>query len=119
MDEKLVNAQNAAAGLGVAVLFGPNERFYAEVKAAGLFSPSIACTVPATIAGALADFDEIADAEPNSAAAGSALYIASPTVLTVKAKSAALKSLHEGEKTVAASIGTARACRRAETCNRH
>ena len=33
-DGSLVNADIAAAGLGVAVLYQPNERFYAEVKAA-------------------------------------------------------------------------------------
>ncbi|PQZ92331.1 hypothetical protein CQ018_12580 [Arthrobacter sp. MYb227] len=117
-DEKLVNAQIAAAGLGVAVLFQPNERFYAEVKAAeeaaqtaatGLFSQAIACTVPATVAGALADFDEVEDADPTSAvAAGSALGVAAAAILAGKAKNAALKSLHEGESTVAAGIWAAR-----------
>lgn len=117
-DEKLVNAQIAAAGLGVAVIFQPNERFYAEVKAAeesaqtsasGLFSTSIACTVPATFAGALADFDEVVDADPTSAAAaGTAVGVAAAAILAGKAKSAALKSLHEGEETVASSIWAAR-----------
>lgn len=117
-DEQLVNAQIAAAGLGVAVLFQPNERFYAEVKAAeesaqtsaaGLFSPTIACTVPATIASALADFDEVQDVDPSSAAAaGGALGIAAAAILAGKTKSAALKSLHAGERTVASDIWAAR-----------
>lgn len=52
----LVNAEIAAAGLGVAVLFEPNRRFYDEVRAAelsaqssekGLFDPAAGCTIPA------------------------------------------------------------------------
>ena len=52
----LVNAEVARAGLGVPVLFEPNERFYDEVVAAfeearesevGMFSPDAACTLEA------------------------------------------------------------------------
>ena len=65
--DSLVNAEIARAGLGVAVLFEPNDRFYDEVLAAqeaaeaagiGLFADDVACTVPAQVrehADAVAD----------------------------------------------------------------
>ncbi|MFE5774492.1 thermonuclease family protein [Brachybacterium sp. NPDC056505] len=52
----LVNAEIAAEGLGLPVLFEPNDRFLGEVtraseeaqrEQAGLFSPSVECTLPA------------------------------------------------------------------------
>lgn len=57
--DSLVNAEIAAAGLGVPVLFEPNDRFLPEVEEAaataqadglGLFAADIACTIPAQIA---------------------------------------------------------------------
>lgn len=55
-DDSLVNADLARAGLGVAVVFEPNRKFYDEVLQAqqeaeaagdGLFDPQIDCTLPA------------------------------------------------------------------------
>lgn len=55
----LVNAEIARAGMGAAVLFEPNDRFYDDVLAAqqtaqveelGLFDLSVGCTVPAQTA---------------------------------------------------------------------
>ena len=55
-DDSLVNADLARAGLGVAVLYEPNRKFYDEVWEAqqeaeaagdGLFDPQIDCTLPA------------------------------------------------------------------------
>lgn len=55
-DDSLVNADLARAGLGVAVMFEPNRKFYDEVLQAqqeaeaagdGLFDPQIDCTLPA------------------------------------------------------------------------
>ena len=55
----LVNAEIARAGLGVAVIYEPNRRFYGQVRDAqeeaerrevGLFSPTLACTLPAEVA---------------------------------------------------------------------
>lgn len=63
----LVNADIAAMGLGVAVLFEPNKRFYQQVLDAqnkakdqgqGLFSPAIECTLPGQLAGPLAPLAE-------------------------------------------------------------
>lgn len=56
--DSLVNAEIAAAGLGVPVLFEPNDKFFREVTdasedarahARGLFSPEIECTIPAKV----------------------------------------------------------------------
>ncbi|MBB5597930.1 thermonuclease family protein [Neomicrococcus lactis] len=63
----LVNADIAAMGLGVAVLFEPNKRFYQQVLDAqnkakdqlqGLFNPAIECTLPGQLAGPLAPLTE-------------------------------------------------------------
>lgn len=59
VDDELVNAEIARAGLGTAVLYEPNDRFYAEVVQAqeeaerrqmGLYSPKLRCTLPAQVA---------------------------------------------------------------------
>ncbi|MDN5898761.1 MAG: thermonuclease family protein [Brachybacterium sp.] len=56
--ESLINAEIAAAGLGVPVYFAPNDRFLPEVEEAarsaqeegrGLYSPEIECTLPAQV----------------------------------------------------------------------
>ncbi|WPR66210.1 thermonuclease family protein [Glutamicibacter protophormiae] len=57
-DDLFVNSAIAAAGLGVAVKYAPNVKFYDEVLAAeqqaadageGLFSPAVDCTIPAQL----------------------------------------------------------------------
>lgn len=59
----LINADIAELGLGVAVLFQPNQRFHQQVldaqnlaqeREAGLFDPKIDCTLPGQLAGPLA-----------------------------------------------------------------
>ncbi len=117
-DDSLVNADIAAAGLGVAVLYQPNERFYAEVKAAeqdaqnaeqGLFSPSIDCTVPAMVNQATSDLEGLEEVDPeSSAAAGTALAVVAAAVLAGKAKKAALAALDTGEDGVAGAVWAAR-----------
>lgn len=66
VEEILVNAEIARAGLGTAVLFEPNDRFYDDVLAAqkeamtsgrGLYDPQIECTFPAQVS----EFTEQAD----------------------------------------------------------
>lgn len=116
-DDSLVNADIAAAGLGVAVLFPPNERFYDEVKAAeaeaqkggeGLFSPSIKCTVPAQAQKVIDDLDDLEQADPGtSAAAGTALAAVSAAVLAGKAKSATLKAMNAGKNGVQGAVWAA------------
>jgi micrococcal nuclease len=59
LDDQLVNAEIARAGLGVAVVYGDNDRFYGDVLTAqqeaeaaqkGLHSPDVECTLPAQVA---------------------------------------------------------------------
>ncbi|GAA1497619.1 hypothetical protein GCM10009628_26230 [Paeniglutamicibacter kerguelensis] len=117
-DDSLVNADIVAAGLGVAVLYQPNERFYAEVKAAeqdaqnaeqGLFSPSIDCTVPAMVNQATSDLEGLEEVDPeSSAAAWTALAVVAAAVLAGKAKKAALAALDTGEDGVAGAVWAAR-----------
>lgn len=58
-DDELVNAEIARAGLGAAVLYEPNDRYYekvvkaqeeAERRQVGLYSPKLKCTLPAQVA---------------------------------------------------------------------
>ena len=74
-DESLVNADIAAAGLGIAVKYEPNVRFYDEVlqaqneaatKAAGLFDPSAECTIPAQLQEATQAFEQLSEAPADS-----------------------------------------------------
>lgn len=66
--DSLINAEIAAAGLGVPVLFEPNDRFLRQVteasedareNARGLFSPMIDCTIPAEVASLSSAVDGI------------------------------------------------------------
>ena len=66
LDGELVNAQIAAEGLGLPVLFEPNDRFYNEVLVAsesaeraqiGLFSSNIDCTIASQVDAAIAAAD--------------------------------------------------------------
>ena len=116
-DGSLVNADIAAAGLGVAVLYEPNERFYAEVKAAeqkaqkseeGLFSTSTTCTVPALVERATDELETLEEVNPESSAeAGSALSVAAAAVAAGKAKKAAFKALDNAEDGISRAVWTA------------
>lgn len=83
-DDSLVNADLAREGLGVAVVFEPNRKFYDEVLEAqqeaeaagdGLFDPQIDCTLPAQ-EPALAPLEALAEAPVPTDAAGLADAIA-------------------------------------------
>jgi micrococcal nuclease len=67
-DGKLVNAEIARQGLGEAVIVGDNDRFYPPVEQArdealaagrGLFSPDVACTVPAHVSEVVTAADDV------------------------------------------------------------
>ena len=114
----LVNADIAAAGLGVAVLFQPNERFYAEVLAAeqqaqdgskGLFGADVACTIPAMAEEAIAGLEALEEAVPTNAdAVGSALGVVTAAIVAGKAKSAALQALDSTGDVVQGAVWAAR-----------
>ncbi len=106
-NDSLVNAEIAAEGLGVAVLFEPNDRFYDEVLAAqaaaedaglGLFSTAVACTLPAQV------HEYAEQAEQLAAAVGTGSHEEidgwAAEAATVAAVGAALHELLDGDGTV-------------------
>lgn len=117
-DGSLVNADIAAAGLGVAVLFEPNARFYPEVLAAeqraqdqgeGLYGAEVTCTVPAMVEEAVAGLDALDDTVPADAAGvGTALGIVTAAIVAGKAKSAALKALESSGDAASSAVWSAR-----------
>lgn len=80
--ESLINAEIAAAGLGVPVYFAPNDRFLPEVEKAslearesqvGLFSAEIECTLPSQLQAQGAAVDQVpttVEGDPGDALAG-------------------------------------------------
>jgi micrococcal nuclease len=69
----LINAEIARAGLGVAVIYEPNRRFYAAVLTAqeeaerlqiGLYSEHVNCTLPAQVSQAAEDAEALTDPVP-------------------------------------------------------
>lgn len=114
----LVNADIAAAGFGVAVLFEPNKRFYPEVLAAeqraqeqgkGLYGAEVACTVPAMVEDAVAGLAALDDVVPADAAGvGTALGVVTAAIVAGKAKGAALKALDSSGDAVSSAVWAAR-----------
>lgn len=99
-DDALVNADIAEAGLGVAVLYEPNDRFYQEVLDAqaraseagvGLHDPQVECTLPA-LADALPPLEELpAEVPADAAGVAAALTTAAPVIAAGQALDAALE----------------------------
>ena len=114
----LVNADIAAAGLGVAVLFQPNERFYAEVLAAeqsaqkdskGLFGADVSCTIPTLAEAAISGLADIEEKVPATAeAVGSALGVVSAAIIAGKAQSAAFDALDSSGDAVGSAVWASR-----------
>ncbi|MHA7267133.1 thermonuclease family protein [Arthrobacter halodurans] len=105
----LVNADIAAAGLGVAVLYQPNSRFHDEVLSAqaraksagaGFYDPAVECTLPAAVGTAARSLEELAAVAPTDVAG------AAEGVAAAAAALAAAKSLHGAVKGAALSGGT-------------
>ncbi|GAA1650376.1 thermonuclease family protein [Georgenia ruanii] len=74
VEETLVNAEIARAGLGIAVLYEPNDRFYEDVRqaqeeaqrgAVGLYDPDVSCTLSAQLK---AYEESVAELEEDAAA---------------------------------------------------
>ncbi|MFC4429566.1 thermonuclease family protein [Citricoccus alkalitolerans] len=104
-DDSLVNADVAEAGLGVAVLYEPNDRFYPEVLEAqeraeeageGLHDAAVECTIPA-LAEALPPLEDLPAAIPAEAAGvAAALAAAAPVIAAGEALGAALDLVESG-----------------------
>lgn len=67
-DDEFINRSIAAAGLGIAVKYEPNTKFYdevlagqleAEAQTSGLFSPEVSCAIPSQVGNALTELDQI------------------------------------------------------------
>jgi len=116
--DELVNASIARVGLGTAVTFGANDKYYDDVKAAqdeaaqkkaGLFQEGLACS-PAVIAeeqiAALA-----APAEPGAAATSAEIAAAAAALGTTIATASAVRALFNDAKAavVIAALGAAAA----------
>lgn len=77
LDDTLINAEIARAGLGTAVLYEPNDRFYDQVLAAqgeaetakrGLYDTTTECTLPAQLAATTAGAETVTGTRPGEGA---------------------------------------------------
>ncbi|KRF09086.1 hypothetical protein ASH00_05365 [Arthrobacter sp. Soil782] len=115
-DRTLVNAEIARQGLGSAVIFEPNEKYYDAVKTAqeeaqqaelGVFSVDAECTLPAEVAAAVDSLAAVVEqpaASTSGAAAAGAAAVAG-ALATAEALHAALEA---GEDSIRwAALGTA------------
>ncbi|MHA7276477.1 thermonuclease family protein [Arthrobacter sp. Hz1] len=102
-DGTLVNAEIARQGLGIAVLFEPNSKYFDVVRDAqaeataserGLYDPVAECTIPAEIEQAAAAVTEAME-QP----AGATAAAAAATVGSLAAALASAKALHSALKT--------------------
>lgn len=108
-DDSLVNADIAEAGLGVAVLYEPNDRFYQEVldaqaraeeSGAGLHDAAIVCTLPA-LADGLPPLEELpAEVPTDAAGVATALAAAAPVIAAGEALDSALDLVESGTHVV-------------------
>ncbi|MDD9206529.1 thermonuclease family protein [Georgenia sp. 10Sc9-8] len=106
LDETLVNAEIAREGLGVAVLYEPNDRFYADVLAAqeeareaghGLYDEAIGCTLPAHVAQFAQSAAAVTAAAPPSDASLAALESHAEELALTAASGAAVLHLLDGD----------------------
>lgn len=115
-DRTLVNAEIARQGLGSAVIFEPNEKYYDAVKAAqeeaqqaelGVFSVDAECTLPSEVTAAVDSLAAVLEqpvASTSGAAAAGAAAVAG-ALATAEALRAALEA---GEDSIRwAALGTA------------
>lgn len=83
-DDRLVNAEIAERGLGVAVLFEPNRRFFdlvreaqkrAAVAKVGFYDPAIPCSMPAQAQAIVDELNANADVRPVTEAEASRMIL--------------------------------------------
>lgn len=115
-DSTLVNAEIARQGLGSAVIFEPNEKYFDEVKSAqdqarkagvGVFSDDAGCTLPAEVADAVAMLTAASE-QPAAATSASAAATATAIVSALAAAKVLRAGLEAGESSVRwAALGAA------------
>ncbi|WP_199173952.1 thermonuclease family protein [Brachybacterium sp. UMB0905] len=104
--DSLINAEIAAAGLGVPVVFKPNDRFLSEVRSAaadaqekglGLFGTETDCTIPAqlqTLASAAEQLPATVEGDPTDAIAEAATAVEDLEVFIDAIDPDGLRGLH-------------------------
>lgn len=104
----LVNAEIARQGLGIAVLFEPNSKYFDAVQEAqaealdneaGFFDASTECTVPAEIDQAVAALTDAAE-QPAGASSAAAASTVAGLVAALASAEALHSALKAGEKSV-------------------
>lgn len=115
-DSTLVNAEIARQGLGSAVIFEPNEKYFDEVEAAqaeaqeagiGVFDEGAGCTVPAEVA-AVVDSLSTALEQPTGATSASAAAAVTGIATALAAANAVQSALETGERSIRwGALGTA------------
>lgn len=107
-DGTLVNAEIARQGLGIAVLFEPNSKYFDVVRDAqaeatanetGLYDPAAECTVPAEIEQATAAVDEAME-EPVGETAAAAAATVGALAAAIAAANTLRTALEAGEDSV-------------------
>ncbi|WP_159610428.1 thermonuclease family protein [Glutamicibacter sp. JC586] len=101
-DDEFINRSIAAAGLGVAVKFEPNTKYYQEIldaqqaaqdDNAGLFSTNISCTIPARVTGTVDQLAQVpTDAADTAQEAASSAELAAAAVAAGVATGKALEA---------------------------
>src|SRR5699024_3706324 len=106
LDETLVNAQIARAGLAVPVLYEPNDRFYDEVVAAhqearaaerGLYDPDAPCTLPAQVASVTDTVESLQEVAPAAGSELDTLEDYGEEIAAAASSAAALQELLDGD----------------------
>lgn len=107
LDGRFVNAEIARAGLGVAVVYGDNDRFYDDVLAAqqeaehrqrGLHSTHIECTLPAQVAAFVEQADQVAQGPKGTSLTELDSHTAA--LVAAAATGAVLQEALDGDRTV-------------------
>ncbi|MFW6598602.1 thermonuclease family protein [Propionibacteriaceae bacterium Y2011] len=116
-DGSLINEDIARAGLGVAVAFEPNRRYYARVLAAQheaaeaakrLHSATVACTLPGQVAAVTSDLESLATMNPTDLpGVSSALVTAAAALVVSEALEVALDTRRHTHSLFASAYGTA------------
>jgi len=106
LDEELVNASIARAGLGAAVVVGGNDRFYGAVAAAeqeaksegvGLHSTEVECTVPAQVDAATSQAQNAISSARTTGAPLGELTAQGETLAAAAVAVAAVETLLDGD----------------------
>lgn len=109
--DEFVSAEIARAGLGTAVVYGKNSKFFPPVQDAekeakassrGIYDPEVQCTLPGQIAASTTVLETVIAAKSGSTAAatGSAITVAAAAIATAKSVKALLLAGKSGANTV-------------------